>query len=226
MKTLTKKIKITGKLKCLSGIRVGGNREAADIGGIDNPVIRCVLKDRQPYIPGSSIKGKIRSLLQQAVGEENEIQKEGSKICELFGASNNTQEKLDGRMSRLIVRDAYLTEDSGTRLKDSDFTDMPFTEAKMENRIDRITGKSDQGVRTQERVPAGAEFEVHFVINVFKDEDEEGFKNILKAGISMLNDDYLGGSGSRGYGHVKLDIDWEQGLTEKNVSEYKIPGNS
>lgn len=222
MNRLIKKIIITGTMEALTGIRVGGNKDTVEIGGIDNPVIRCVLKDRQPYIPGSSIKGKLRSLLQQAIGEADEKQTH-SIVCQLFGAAENSikeddkTRKIDGSISRLIVRDAYLKEDSAKELKESEYTDMPYTEAKWENRIDRIKGVAEHP-RQQERVPAGAIFDLEFVINVFENDDEHKLISTLQKGIELLSNDYLGGSGTRGYGKVKLDIDWK-GKQEVDVQQ-------
>src|SRR3989338_11494456 len=54
---------ITGIMQCVSGLRIGGSKDTIEIGGMDNPIIRNPL-DKFPYIPGSSIKGKMRSLLE------------------------------------------------------------------------------------------------------------------------------------------------------------------
>lgn len=209
-KKLKKKIKVTAKLKLLSGLHIGDSKDNTDIGGIDSPVVRR-RDNKEPYIPGSSIKGKMRCLMEQISGASevgggmrtpfDQKSTEIQKINYFFGYAN------DDIPSAVIVRDAYLTEDSRERLANSEFTDMPYTEAKMENSIHRIKGKAD-APRTIERVPAGSEFDLHFVINVFEkdgiDVDEMG---MLKKGLELLNNDYLGGSGSRGYGHILIDID-------------------
>jgi CRISPR-associated protein Csm3 len=150
-----------------------------------------------PYIPGSSLKGKIRCLLEQingvsAVGGS-------SKVNELFGYSD------DNIPSKLIVRDAYLIDLDENRLRESEYTDLPYTEIKTENTIDRIKGSSKSGLRKTERIPAGVSFDVNFVINVWDtDQDGEQSKALLFKGIEALENDYLGGSGSRGYGQVKF----------------------
>jgi CRISPR-associated protein Csm3 len=196
MKTLIKKIKVTSTLELITGLHVGGSKDNVEIGGIDNPVIRTAIKDNQPYIPGSSLKGKIRSLLEQIAGS-SEVGK-NSEINDLFGYSE------DKKPSKIIVRDAYLTSKSADRLKSAENLDMPYTEGKWENTIDRIKGVASN-LRQIERIPAGVSFDVVIVINVW-DNDADGKKSIelLKKGIEALENDYLGGSGSRGYGQVKF----------------------
>jgi len=195
MSTLIKKIIVTTSMEVITGIHIGGSKETVEIGGIDNPVIRAFVKDNQPYIPGSSLKGKIRSLLEQIDG----ISKIGGSetINSVFGGGN------DLLKSKLIVRDAYLSNESVNLLKSKESLDMPFTEAKWENNINRVNSKADP--RQTERIPAGVFFDVEFVINVW-DNDEDGKKSVdmLQKGIKALENDYLGGSGSRGYGQVRF----------------------
>lgn len=196
MKQLVKKVAVHTTLNLLSGLHIGGNGDNVEIGGIDNPVIRCATKDWQPYIPGSSLKGKIRCLLEQIYGSSkvggNEV------VNNLFGLSK------DNRPSKIIVRDAYLTEESIQLLKqNNDNLDAPYTEGKWENVIDRIKGTAEHPRQT-ERVPAGVSFGVEFIINVWDDDNEEEFVALLKEGIKALENDYLGGSGSRGYGQVRF----------------------
>lgn len=220
MRKLEKKIFITFELELLTGLHIGDSKEKIEIGGVDNPVVRR--KDNnEPYIPGSSIKGKLRCLLDQVYGVNPsgdcriDNYKDDSKvIAELFGASS-VKDK-EGIPSRLIVRDAYLTKEWAEKLKNSEFTDMPYTEIKWENVIDRIKGVAEHP-RQMERIPAGARFELQLVINIFKDDDEKKLLELLKKGINLLEDDYLGGSGSRGYGQVKIH---ELNTSEKLASEY------
>ncbi len=196
MKTLIKKIKVTTTLELITGLHVGGSKENVEIGGIDNPVIRTSVKDNQPYIPGSSLKGKIRSLLEQIAGA-TEVGK-NSEINGIFGFAK------DNKPSKLIFRDSFLNLKSEAMLKESDNLDMPYTEGKWENTIDRIKGVASNPRQT-ERIPAGVSFAVEIIINVW-DNDEDGKKSLelLKNGIAALENDYLGGSGSRGYGQVKF----------------------
>lgn len=197
MNKLIKKIKKEYTIKVLTGLHIGGSSENVEIGGIDNPVIK--LGNGKPYIPGSSLKGKIRSLLEQSrgvkeVGDDSEINK-------LFGSAAG---KENATPSKVIFRDFYLTEDSIKKLKNSDYLPMPYTENKYENVINRLTGKA-QHPRQTERVPAGVEFEGEIIINIWDTDTEQNFVKMLNEGISLLENDYLGGSGSRGYGQVKFE---------------------
>jgi CRISPR-associated protein Csm3 len=195
MNQLNKKIKINTTLELLTGLHIGGSGDNVEIGGIDNPVIKLATRDNQPYIPGSSLKGKMRCLLEQIAGSA----KVGGndKINNLFGFSQTNQP------SKLIVRDAMLTDTSAKRLRDCENLDMPYTEGKWENVIDRVKGTAEHPRQT-ERIPAGVSFDVEFVINVWGDDKAEDLVNLLKKGINALENDYLGGSGSRGYGQIKF----------------------
>ena len=196
MKQLIKKLDIHTALHLISGLHIGGNGDNVEIGGIDNPVIRNSI-DRKPYIPGSSLKGKMRCLLEQIYGSPKVGGNE--KINNLFGFSE------DNKPSKIIVRDAFLTEESVKELEDrQDNLDAPFTEGKCENVIDRIKGTA-KDPRQTERIPAGVSFDVEFILNIWDDDDDQEMLGLLKEGIKALENDYLGGSGSRGYGQVKFD---------------------
>lgn len=216
MEKLVKKIKINTTIELLTGLHVGGSKESVQIGGIDNPVIRTIRKykqdgsdtfDSQPYIPGSSLKGKMRCLLEQIAGSA----KVGGndKINNLFGYSQTNQP------SKLIVRDAMLTEASAKELRDCENLDMPYTEGKWENVIHRVNGTAEHPRQT-ERIPAGVSFDVEFVVNVWDDDNAEDLVNLLKKGINALENDYLGGSGSRGYGQIKFGELKQTELSDKN----------
>ncbi|MEZ5040686.1 MAG: type III-A CRISPR-associated RAMP protein Csm3 [Saprospiraceae bacterium] len=198
MAILEKKIAFKGILKILTGIHIGDSKDQVQIGGVDAPVVRR--KDNnQPYIPGSSIKGKIRCLLEQVIGK---AELGGNPhINNLFGFAK------DEKPSKLIVRDAYLTAVSADKLEKSNFTDYPYTEVKFENTIDRINGSAGNP-RKIERVPVGTEFALEFIINKWDNDHEEELISMLKEGITLLESDYLGGSGSRGYGQVEIEIDF------------------
>jgi len=221
---LHRKIIIKGRVELLTGLHIGDSKENVEIGGVDAPVVRRK-DDNQPYIPGSSLKGKIRSLLEIAEGVNAESKFEeypdGCVIPFLFGSAGET-----GQPSRIIFRDAYLTKEWAQQLYDSKFTDMPYTEVKFENVINRITGTAEHP-RQIERIPAGAQFDVEMIINIVtRDgdeqealENEKNFLNLLKKGIKLLEDDYLGGSGSRGYGQVKFHINWDS-INKKDIKSY------
>lgn len=196
MKQLIKKIRINTTLTVVTGLHIGGSSDNVEIGGIDNPVIKVATRENQPYIPGSSLKGKMRCLLEQVNGATEVGQCE--KVNNLFGFAKKNMP------SKLIVRDAYLTEESVNSLKKcNDTLDMPFTENKYENTIDRVKGMA-QHPRQQERVPAGAQFGIEMIINVWEDDKADALLQMLKDAIRLIQNDYLGGSGSRGYGQVKF----------------------
>ena len=201
MEQLVKKIKITATIELLTGLHIGGSKESVEIGGIDLPVIKLATKNNQPYIPGSSLKGKMRCLLEQTYGitEHGGKGKDNGAIRSLFGFAKNGE---NAQPSRLIVRDARLTPESEDKLRNCEYLDMPFTENKFENAINRLKGIAGNP-RQSERVPAGAEFDAEFIINVWDEEGcEKQFIDTFKEGIALLENDYLGGSGSRGYGQI------------------------
>lgn len=206
MSQLVKKIKITTTIELLTGLHIGGSKENVEIGGIDLPVIKLATKENQPYIPGSSLKGKMRCLLEQANGitKHGETGNDDGAIRKLFGFTEGNK---NAQPSRLIVRDAMLTPESKAILEKSENLDMPFTENKFENTIDRVKGTAGSP-RQIERVPAGAEFNAEFVINVWDDSKEETLLKTFKDGIAMITNDYIGGSGSRGYGQI-IFKNWE-----------------
>lgn len=226
MQKLISKIIITGKIKTLTGLHIGGTNSAMDIGGTDNMVVRNPI-DNKPYIPGSSLKGALRSCLDIA---DNSIEKGNNRTIkyetsqnpkfpavQLFGNSKDIK-KEDGttteqQPSRVIVRDGKLLSDE--RIFNN--TDLPYTETKTEVFIDRITAKAMP--RQIERVPAGVEFMLSMVLNVYdgKNEKENQLEN-LKRAMKLLQDDYLGGNGSRGYGQVEIKI---EKVIERTVNFYK-----
>jgi CRISPR-associated protein Csm3 len=215
MSKLNKKIFITADLTLVTGLHIGDSKDTVEIGGVDSPVVRR--KDNyEPYIPGSSLKGKMRCLLEQLKGEnaDSRAKQNNGIICQLFGASDGDNKP--GNPSRIIVRDAYMSRESAEELKKSDYTDLPYTEIKYENVINRIKGTAEHP-RQQERVPAGTVFELNYVINVFEGDNERDLLNLFEKGLELLQDDYLGGSGSRGYGQVSIS---DLKVSEKTASDY------
>ncbi len=228
---LTKKIFIKGSIECKSGLHIGGSDQALSIGGVDNVVVRDPLTN-VPYIPGSSIKGKMRSLLEKLYGlqpnspegqktiyvPDRNAQPEGMMIGKLFGvpAESDLNEP-----SRIIVRDAFITPESKKEL-DKLETDLPYSEVKTEVTINRLTSKANP--RQMERVPAGAEFSFEIIVNIYKGDDEKEILNEVFKGMILVQDDFLGGSGSRGYGKVKLRVKklaYKEQETYKNLGEEK-----
>ncbi|MEZ0344246.1 MAG: type III-A CRISPR-associated RAMP protein Csm3 [Caldimicrobium sp.] len=235
------------KLKALTGLRIGGSKEQFEIGGLDNPVIKTEVEipdyyevngkkepvpQGAPYIPGSSLKGKIRSLLEWINGNVEEMIKTATssskkdekvieaagkpcscgqcEICKIFGCgdSNKINELAKkGDVSilpgppRLKVFDAYPTYETLKRLKEA-LGENIFTEIKTENQINRLTSRANP--RKIERVPAGAEFEGVMIFDFYHEKDKEELLPIVFQGMQALEDNYLGGYGSRGSGRVKF----------------------
>ncbi|RMF80839.1 MAG: type III-A CRISPR-associated RAMP protein Csm3 [Nitrospirae bacterium] len=204
---------ITGTLELRSGLHVGVGRDHIEIGGIDLPVIKDAITEL-PYIPGSSIKGKLRSLLEWKLGcVEDDGSVWGSRsmadpvadpILRIFGT---THKEWKGGPTRLICRDAVL---DSAWVDDVVGRGLLLTEEKMEVSIDRLAGKArDGGLRKTERVPAGARFPFEMTYRVFSVDGDGGAKdreilNHLFTALKMLELDALGGSGSRGYGRVRV----------------------
>jgi CRISPR-associated protein Csm3 len=273
-KPLLGKLRLTSNLRVVTGLHIGAGGENLDIGGLDKSVMRDPLT-KHPYLPGSSIKGKIRSILERFLNKPvnrpggsgtfryesddlesgystNDIQFEGASTCEVsrvFGstgtncwlpesivrsqgldrAGNDEKTfkgvkhlKAKGRNSpaRLIVRDSHLTNDSALLLKSID-TGLYMTEWKFENGMDRITAAANP--RQLERVPAGAVFEFELVYTVENPEQVVKDLQNLAIALAILEDDALGGHGSRGYGKVAFE---KFQLFYRDLNYYKTIGNA
>ena len=207
MNTLKGKFIITGKIKVLTGLHIGTSGDFSAIGAVDNIVIRDTVTNK-PIIPGSSLKGKMRYLLSRAKYNSTltmpNIKEEHNEIRRLFGSSGNKEKNEMIVLSRLQFCDMLLREKDYGR--DVEF-DLPYTEIKYENTIDSVTCVANP--RQQERVPAGSEFDFILIYNIENTENMEeevkcDFENILLM-FELLEDDYLGGHGTRGYGRVKFE---------------------
>jgi len=277
-KPLLGKFRLTSTLNVETGLHIGGGGENLDIGGLDKPVIRDPLT-QYPYLPGSSIKGKLRSILERllnkplnraggsgtyryesddlADGYSNidglDIPYEGARTCQisrLFGSTGGSklwmkpdvakQEGLEEKDSskktiehtingekyiqisrgrnapaRLIVRDCHLEKTSAEKLKRVD-TGLYMTEWKFENGIDRVTAAANP--RQLERVPAGSKFQFELIYTVEHETQAiEDLENIAIA-LAILEDDALGGHGSRGYGKVKFE---NFNFSYRSLDEYR-----
>jgi len=203
---------IKGQIEVLTGLHIGGGDDVMRIGGIDNPIIKDV-NTNHPYIPGSSIKGKMRSLLEWHIGvvgigdgkpfgsdklnnplfADQKIRMDAETLIKLFGDSN-PKSKGEYGITRISVSDCKLSESS---------KNMKLFEAKYENVIDRIKGTAEHPRQT-ERVPAGVKFDFDISVKILEGDDEKALMDMVYKGIELLESDYLGGSGSRGYGRVKF----------------------
>lgn len=234
-KKLVAKIFITGKIKTETGLHIGGSKSSLDIGGVDLNVIKT--PKGEPFIPGSSLKGKLRSMLARTEGSES-VNRSGAEnksaqvadedfnyLNQLFGRSGDDKDgTAKGEVSRVVVRDAGLDIKAFEKM-DFDLDD-EFTTVKWENTIDRRKGTAEHP-RQLERVPAGAEFDFEIVYDLYDDADQKYTPSeaeqkhygsqvkmertiaqkhawSLFAAMKLLQDDYLGGQGSRGYGKISF----------------------
>jgi CRISPR-associated protein Csm3 len=208
---------VKGTITCETGLRIGGSTESIEIGGMENPIIRHPITG-EPYIPGSSLKGKVRSLLEYKLdrrdrrgypkGESGRDNGEPCEcgqciICRVFGPHKNPSHELGP--TRVLFRDAALTEGARKWLTDAQTAKgIFFAEVKTENLVNRLTGTAEHP-RTLERVPAGTTFDFEISIRIFDDDNEQEIVGLVEEGLRLLQQDYLGGSGSRGYGKVSLE---------------------
>lgn len=247
------KVVIRGNIIVVTGLRIGGSNTGVKIGGIDHPVISDPFG--RPFVPGSSLKGKMRALLEKK--ENVAFDSEGKHacrnaqdyqkcaICKIWGIISNISEtteedsdkaifKKSPTLTRLIVRDTYIDETSITEQMKRNL-ELQWTEVKMETAIDRITGKAlDKSLRTVDRVPAGARFkELEIIFNCYEEEDKPLLVKVFEA-MELVEHDYLGGMGSRGYGKVKFEKivvywnkkeDYESGNLNKTIvnNEFDTP---
>jgi len=208
-------VNIKGQIELLSGLHIGGGDDTMKIGGIDNGVIKDINTDK-PYIPGSSLKGKMRSLLEWNIGvvgigdgspfnskllkdamfSDSAKKAQALNLLKLFG-NGKSDDDFDEiiPITRISVGDCALIEVEGQHV----------SEAKYENVIDRQKGTA-QHPRQTERVPAGVKFDFDIRIKILEEDNEEELVQMVKDGLDLVANDYLGGSGSRGYGRVKFHI--------------------
>jgi CRISPR-associated protein Csm3 len=218
------KLILEGDLTCETGLHIGAGKGSLEIGGADNPVVKDAFG--RPYIPGSSLRGKLRSLLEHSSGlttpqelvylsrrkgqevRIHQSDRPDDEICVLFGRAPGRMERVQGDAmetrsatpSRLTVYDAPLDPDSITQQMRENLDD-ELTEVKSENAVDRITSQANP--RTLERVPAGARFRIRMVVDILSEADRELVPRIAE-GLRLLEDDALGGGGSRGSGRVRF----------------------
>ena len=224
------KYMLKGNILCETGLHIGGTQEGVEIGGVDNIVTRNPLTD-EPYIPGSSLKGKLRHLLEWATdkvfaqqGKVGEFPahscQNDPKAVEVKKDTTEYEKKVEELLSQcpicLIFGASAATRGiSPTRLTVRDSFPLPetvnewekwlgqeiYTELKTENTIDRVTSTANP--RTMERVPAGSVFAYEMIFDIYHNNDHQLLKNLFTA-MYLLENSALGGSGSRGSGKIKF----------------------
>jgi CRISPR-associated protein Csm3 len=210
--------RLEGTITLKSGLHIGSGNMEMQIGGTDSPVIKHP-HTLEPYIPGSSLKGKVRSLLEMASGlvpfaedsgglvtvkvwkslKDEDLKKKAEAILKIFGSSGSESEEDTGfGPTRVSFADCYLNEDWKKKAQTNRWQ---LTEVKSENSINRISGTA-ANPRFIERVPEGTEFDFLITYKVLNETDEVFFNEYLLTGLKLLEMDAIGGSGSRGYGRI------------------------
>ena len=198
---LKRKIIIKTDLRVLTGMHIGGSTAYSAIGTVDSPVIRS--SDNRPIVPGSSLKGKLRSLIAAVKDSKEEYRDHDTDtavIKRLFGSSEPVVP------ARLQFADAFISNSDGRKLSS-------LTEVKFENKIDR--GTCGANPRQIERVVPGVVFKTVTVYNELEENETEEDLKTLAEGMKLLQYDYLGGHGSRGYGRISF----------KNINIEIVNGN-
>lgn len=203
------KIRISGKIELLSGMHIGGSGAFSAIGAVDSPVVKDRLTGL-PLLPGSSLKGKMRSLLARMYNETfaKLPDYDDAKLLRLFGSAGQGKDgEKNVRVSRVLFSDALMS--NWESLEKRGLTSM--TEVKFENTINRATSVANP--RQIERAVRGSEFPLDLIYEIApssempdgpsEDEIAEDME-ILSQGMRLLEADYIGGSGSRGYGRIKF----------------------
>jgi len=218
---LTNIKEIKGKIVLESGLHIGAGDTEMHIGGTDNPVVKHP-HTQEPFIPGSSVKGKVRSLLEMKSGLmlktkgaplqardlnglNGEQEEECRKILKLFGSSGADNEEIAKLgPTRVSFADCPLNNGWLKKTREERFS---LTEVKSENSINRIKGTAENP-RFTERVPADTEFDFVVHLKMLGEEDKE-LLDYLLLGLKLLEMDALGGSGSRGYGKIRFEFEDE-----------------
>lgn len=220
---------ISGKIKCLTGLHIGGSTDTLGIGGSDSPVILDRIR-KIPIVPGSSLKGKMRSSLELKYtdrwltedGKPHTCDKKDCDLCIAFGrGAKDAPEEGEGTgPTRLIVRDSF-PDDRTRKQWDEKEGIVHGTEIKGENFLNRITSVANP--RFIERVPAGSAFDFEMIYSVYSEEDETRLAYIFEA-LSLVEDTYLGKAGSRGYGKVafqEITIGWKGPESYRTGDDWK-----
>lgn len=216
-------------LRLKSGLHIGTGEKPER--GEPLPVMQSP-RTKLPYIPGSSLKGKMRCLLELAYGRiETDPRDQGSpcwcgrcQVCLLFGSGSSIHTY---EPSRLIFRDSYLTKASEEVFEKIELEEKPGV------RIDRSTGKAATGALfPMERIPEGFEFHFEISSRVFENDNKDALRRWLAMGLYLMEQDALGGSGTRGSGHIEFDNvlfdgkefpkDWREGCKKDKEGLTKV----
>ena len=189
------KIVIRCELKVLTGMHIGASGAFSAIGAVDSPVVRDPMTQK-PILPGSSLKGKLRTLLAQKYNESifTPCDDVAPEILRLFGSAKPGAIK----RSRLLFGDMALTNMEELR----GYGLHSATEVKFENSINRVSTIANP--RQIERAIRGTKFALNIVYDMQNETEAAADMKLLAEAMQLLEFDYLGGHGSRGYGKVKI----------------------
>ena len=203
--------KISGKIKLETGLHIGGDEGVIEIGGNDNPIVRDI-STGNPYIPGSSLKGKMRYLLEWYTGRISEDGKvydgknlskesENDLLLNVFGGTAGG----NGRKgpTRITVKDIFLSIDSEKEVKKMKERTGTDTELKIENSINRLDSSANP--RNLERVPRNLIFDLKINFKVLSMDNKNEIEKMIKEGLKLVELEGLGGSVSRGSGQIKFE---------------------
>jgi len=210
MTKISKIYTLKGNITVKTGLHIGAGNEAVEIGGSDAPVVKDSISGA-PYIPGSSLKGRMRWLLEKTgkygnynIEKNNKGIDEGKpaisgEISKVFGCGKTSDKSTTP--TRIIFKDSKLSKKFEDDFKDGKWE----PELKMETAIDRISGKAlTSSLRNAERVPAGVQFEYEVSLMIFEGDNEQEIKKMIDDGFKLIEMTYLGGRGTRGYGQVEF----------------------
>lgn len=217
IKQLKKHIEVTATMRARTGLRIGAGKSGLEIGGLDNPIIRHP-ETRVPYVPGSSLKGKLRSLLEtreyrgagmtppQSDGQACKCN--ACVVCWLFGCGDP---KKASSPTRLLFRDCAIRAEDQQRLAKLLPDAIFYSEVKPEVTMDRSTGKvGGGGPRSMDRIMAGTALDFRLTVRVFEGDNEGEMKKAILTAIELLEKEGLGASVSRGYGEVRFEnLTWD-----------------
>lgn len=190
------KIEITGTIELKTGMHIDTSESFSAIGAIDSPVAKDSIS-KLPYIPGSSLKGKMRSLLRKLYSDGRLISTHNDdvkRLTRLFGRAGSTI-----KHSRIIFSDSIMCNRDELISLGAESE----TEAKEENSLNPLTAASSP--RQIERVIRGAKFPLNIIYNIENEEELYEDMQTIAAGLKLLEYDYIGGHGSRGYGKLKIN---------------------
>lgn len=194
------KIQITGVLETKTGMHIGGSTAFSAIGAVDSPVIKDVITNK-PMIPGSSLKGKMRTVLAKKYNKNLCANPDDDDVCitRVFGSAKKDKA---GKVkpSKILISDMFMINEEEIRNRGL----QSFTEVKFENNISRTTAVAMP--RQIERAIKGLKFEMDIIYEVINGEESNIISDfeLIADALKMLEYDYLGGNGSRGYGKVSF----------------------